>query len=253
MLEQLLGPDSPWKPLHYLMPNFNQRSYQLELLDQPDIPAADIRRNMVELDFINTYLGGHAITIAGFRTLLGKMQQVKRPLVIAELGCGGGDNLRVISDWCQKHSIDNSLIGIDMNPWCIDYGKEKHQSYPIQWICSDYSEVKFDQKPDIIFSSLFCHHFTDEALIKQLKWMNANAALGWFINDLHRHPLAYHSIKMLTAMFSKSYLVKNDAPLSVLRGFSKSEWLDLLKKAEIDTASTNWKWAFRWLIVNYLK
>ena len=47
------------------MPVFSQRSYQQELLDRHDIPFIDIKRNMQELEFINKYLGGHQITIAG--------------------------------------------------------------------------------------------------------------------------------------------------------------------------------------------
>jgi len=51
-------------------------------------------------------------------------------------------------------------------------------------------------------------------------------------------------------LFSKSYLVKNDAPLSVLRGFSGREWKQLLNNAGIDKFELKWKWAFRWLIVS---
>jgi hypothetical protein len=108
--------------------------------------------------------------------------------------------------------------------------------------------VQFDQPPDIIFSSLFCHHFTNEELERQLQWMQRHARVGFFVNDLHRHPLAYYSIKWLTAIFSKSYLVKNDAPLSVLRGFSRKEWQQLLNNAGIVNFSVSWKWAFRWLV-----
>ena len=79
--------------------------------------------------------------------------------------------------------------------------------------------------------------------------MHQNAEKGFFIADLHRHPLAYYSIKWLTGLFSKSYLVKNDAPLSVLRGFSRKEWESLLTKAGIKNYSIRWKWAFRWLII----
>jgi hypothetical protein len=50
-------------------------------------------------------------------------------------------------------------------------------------------------------------------------------------------------------MFSKSDLVKNDAPVSVLRGFKKMEWKNLLQKAGINNYSVKWKWAFRFLIV----
>jgi hypothetical protein len=50
-------------------------------------------------------------------------------------------------------------------------------------------------------------------------------------------------------LFSKSYLVKNDAPLSVLRGFSRNEWKILMEKAGIKNYKIKWKWAFRWLIL----
>ena len=79
--------------------------------------------------------------------------------------------------------------------------------------------------------------------------MHQNAEKGFFIADLHRHPLAYYSIKLLTGLFSKSYLVKNDAPLSVLRGFSRKEWEALLAQPGIKNYSIRWKWAFRWLII----
>jgi hypothetical protein len=60
---------------------------------------------------------------------------------------------------------------------------------------------------------------------------------------------AYHSIRILTSLFSKSYLVKNDAPLSVLRGFKKRELTTLLDKAGISKYTIKWRWAFRWLVI----
>jgi 2-polyprenyl-3-methyl-5-hydroxy-6-metoxy-1,4-benzoquinol methylase len=224
--------------------NFHERSYKPELLDGDDIPFADIRKNMEELDFINTWLGGHAITLAGIKSLTGD----KKILNVCEIGCGGGDNLAAIDRWAARKKIEISYIGIDINPACIAVAKERLTAANAQWITADYRDVQFDRLPDIIFSSLFCHHFSNEELVKQLQWMQQQARLGFFINDLHRHPAAYYSIKWLTAIFSGSYLVKNDAPLSVLRGFSRSEWLALLKSAGTGNFSLRWKWAFRWLI-----
>ena len=225
--------------------NLQHRSYQLELLDQPDIPFADIKRNMEELDFINTWLGGHAITLAGFKKLVNRSQ----PVSICEIGCGGGDNLIAIRNWCRRQGIKATFTGVDMNPFCIDVAKQKLPASDARFIVSDYKFVTFDEQPDIIFSSLFCHHFAEPELTTQLQWMQSNARLGFFINDLHRHPLAYYSIKWLTSLFSKSYLVKNDAPLSVARGLTKKEWRQLIASAGIDAFSLQWKWAFRWLIV----
>jgi hypothetical protein len=73
--------------------------------------------------------------------------------------------------------------------------------------------------------------------------------VGIVVNDLHRHWLAYHAIKILTRLFSKSAMVKYDAPLSVLRGFTRGELADILKKAGIVQYTLKWKWAFRWQII----
>ncbi|THU33498.1 methyltransferase domain-containing protein [Niastella caeni] len=224
--------------------NFRHRSYQHELLDRPDIPFEDIKRNMQELNFINTWLGGHAITITGVEALVNK----NGPVTICEIGCGGGDNLAAIQKWCEKRNIKAAFIGIDINPHCIDVAANR-QLNNTQLIASDYKEVQLEMQPDIIFSSLFCHHFSDREMVKILQWMKTNARLGFFINDLHRHRLAYYSIKVLTALFSNSYLVKHDAPLSVARGFTKDEWLQFFNIAGISNFSIEWKWAFRWLIV----
>jgi hypothetical protein len=73
--------------------------------------------------------------------------------------------------------------------------------------------------------------------------------VGLLVNDLHRHALAYHSIKLLTALFSRSAMVKFDAPLSVLRGFRKDELQTVLRTAGLENAAVRWKWAFRWQVV----
>jgi ubiquinone/menaquinone biosynthesis C-methylase UbiE len=225
--------------------DIRRRSYQPELLDQPNVPFDDIQQNMKELNVINTYLGGHKITLTGLKKLIGDSKEI----TICEIGCGGADNLVAIRNWCKRKKIMAKFIGIDINPDCTQIAAGKFSTTEAIFYSADYQSVRFEkQRPDIIFSSLFCHHFSDEQLILMLQWMRAQAKQGFFINDLHRSRLAYYSIKMLTRIFSKSYLVKNDAPLSVLRGFHKSEWLRLLASAGITKALISWKWAFRWLV-----
>jgi 2-polyprenyl-3-methyl-5-hydroxy-6-metoxy-1,4-benzoquinol methylase len=229
------------------MLSLRTRTYEKELLDGDDIPFADIARNMQELDVINSRLGGHAITVGGLEALLAK-GPVRRGLHILEIGCGGGDNLRAIARWAARKGHVLRLTGVDINPECIAYAAGRTTNRGIDFICSDYRQLQLDDRPDIVFSSLFCHHFTDEELVEQLQWMRQQAGAGFFINDLHRHTLAYHSIRLLTRAFSKSYLVKNDAPLSVRRGFRRPEWTRLLQQAGIISYQCHWRWAFRWLI-----
>ncbi len=230
------------------MPSFTHRSYKKELLDGDNIPFDDIKRNMQELDFINKHLGGHEITLDGVVAVIQQAPVFNRDLNIVEIGCGGGDNLRAIKGWAEHIKLPVQLTGIDINEECIAFAKTQERNKGIDFIRSDYKTVRLPTKPDIIFSSLFCHHFNDEKLVFQLQWMKEAASLGFFINDLHRHPLAYYSIKLLTNLFSRSYLVKNDAPLSVQRGFIKKDWERLFALAGIAGYTLKWRWAFRWLV-----
>ncbi len=224
--------------------NLRHRSYKKELLDNDAIPFEDVCINMQEINTINTLLGGHKITLDGFKKLIKKRKSVH----VCEIGSGDGNNLFIIKKWCKKNNVTLVITGIDIKQECIDAAKKNYNSLNAEWIAKDYSVVNFNQKPDIIFSSLFCHHFTEEQLIQQLQWMRLNSTVGFFINDLQRNWFAYHSIKIITQLFSKSYLVKHDAPLSVARGFHKNEWMKIFKGAGIINFSIEWKWAFRYLI-----
>jgi 2-polyprenyl-3-methyl-5-hydroxy-6-metoxy-1,4-benzoquinol methylase len=225
--------------------DFSIRADRPELLDQPNIPAADVQRNLYELSIINQQLGGHTITWNGFTRLAKKGKETH----VCEIGCGGGDNLKAIEKKAGNRYAGLSFTGIDINPDCIQVAENNRWKKPARFLVSDYSKVHFQKKPDIIFCSLFCHHFKEPELVQMFRWMYENSLSGFFINDLHRHPAAYHSIRFLTSLFSRSYLVKHDAPLSVLRGFKKKELDNLLNKAGIPHYTIQWKWAFRWLVI----
>ncbi len=220
------------------MIDLSKRSGQKELIDRYDIPFADIQQNLKELDLINTKLGGHNITIKGFKGLAGQ----RKTISVCEIGCGGGDNLNAIYRYSSKKHMHVKFTGIDINASCIAYARKNTAIPGENYIVSDYKNVDFgSDRPDIIFTSLFCHHFSDEELISMLQWMKANSSLGFFINDLHRHRVAYHFIRLTSKLFSRSYLVKNDGPVSVLKGFTKDEWRIILNKAGILNYTLQWK------------
>jgi 2-polyprenyl-3-methyl-5-hydroxy-6-metoxy-1,4-benzoquinol methylase len=142
------------------------------------------------------------------------------------------------------------LIGVDATESAIEYAREKSGDFPeISYILADVmSEQLINNQFDIVISSLFTHHFADESWIRLIQKMADCAAEYVVINDLHRHWFAYHSIGILTSVFSKSEMVKHDSKLSVLRSFKREELEKLLKKGGFKTFSIKWMWAFRWQI-----
>ncbi|MFY8021967.1 MAG: methyltransferase domain-containing protein [Bacteroidia bacterium] len=226
---------------------FKKRSDKKELLDEENIPKKNLFQNLSELNTINTLLGGHAVTIKAIKTF---QIQAHTKTRIIDIGCGGGDNLRILARYARKNNLDVELIGIDLKSDCIEYAKQQCANYPeISFIQSDYRDlIQTGMEFDIAFACLFNHHLSNEENEKFFTWCYQHSKQGFFINDLHRNPLAYYSIKWLTRLFSKSYLVKNDAPLSVLRGFKKNELQSLLDKNNIPAIS-KWAWAFRYMVI----
>jgi len=234
------------------MGKFNQRSYQKEIMDDFDAGGKVIEITLKELKTINKLLGGNHVTTSSLNQIMTKYPQ--KSYSIADIGCGGGDMIRVMAGWATKKSISCQFTGIDANPNIISLAKKNLSDLSnVTLETQNVFDVEFlSEKVDIVTCTLFTHHFTDEELLLMLSSFKKKAKLGVVINDLHRHPIAYYSIKVLTSLFSRSKMVKNDGPLSVLRSFQRSELTKILQSSGITEFEIKWKWAFRWRVTGYI-
>lgn len=231
------------------MPDFSTRSEALEIMDDLDCAGEVVDQTLRELEFINKWLGGNAVTIEALKKIL-KHHDRSKPVVIADLGCGGGDMLRLIHHWAARNNIQVKLLGIDANPNIIRFARQNIQDIPtIEFVTLDiFSEDFRKMKFDVVIGTLFYHHFSNPQLCDFFHQLHKQCNIGFIINDIHRHPLAYYSIKLLTKLFSKSAMVRYDAPLSVLRAFTKKELHDVLT-GSATSFSITWRWAFRWQVI----
>ncbi len=223
------------------------RSYEKEFLDLDDIKSTDLNRNLYELDVINNRLGGYNASRKGIATILKTDPDLH---TILDIGFGGGDSIKQLAEFSYKNNKEIFFYGVDMKADCVKYAEANLTGLKNKLlICDDYRNMteEFLKKIDVIHCSLFLHHLTDEEIVDLFKFCKKNNCII-LANDLHRHWLAYYSIKLLTSLFSSSYLVKNDAPLSVKRGFKKNELILFLKRAGYINYSVTWSWAFRYII-----
>ncbi|MFY9308942.1 MAG: methyltransferase domain-containing protein [Bacteroidia bacterium] len=231
-----------------MLDRFQHRSYEAELMDAPDVAREALFRNLHELNFINRTLGGHSVTIKGMKELI---TDKNKEYHIVDIGCGGGDAMIAIAEWARRNVFKVKITGVDINPHAMEFANGYCKNYrEISCIQSDYKDyLTSGATVDIAHCALFCHHLKDQELVELFDRMANGSRVGFVINDLQRNWFAYHSIKVLTSFFSSSVLVKNDAPLSVLRGFSRDELLRMLKSANVKDVYVAWKWAFRYLVV----
>lgn len=230
---------------------FSNRSTEPELMDDLESSGPVIEQTLRELETINKWLGGNYVTTNGLGKLIKRLEEKPKELTIIDLGCGSGDMLKKIALWAREKSIAIRLIGVDANPHIISYAENNTRDYPeIEFKCINiFSDEFMELKCDVITATLFTHHFTDQELIDLFHKFKIQARLGVVINDIHRHWLAYYSIKLLTSLFSRSPMVKYDAAVSVLRAFHKSELRSILSKSQCPDYKLKWLWAFRWQLI----
>jgi len=88
-------------------------------------------------------------------------------------------------------------------------------------------------------NSLLAHHLEDEEIVTMLRWMEASAQLGWFINDLERAKWTARAFSWVRW----HRIVRHDGPVSFRRAFIKEDWLRLLSAADLpDDTVTVERW-----------
>ncbi|AWH86031.1 methyltransferase [Flavobacterium album] len=227
------------------------RTQEPEIMDDFSLEGEELRDALDKIASINQLLGGNKLTLEGVEELLKKTNTTKT-ITIADVGCGNGDMLRMLSVHAKKHSLRFKLIGIDANQFTVNYAEKLSKDFPdIEYKCIDIFKDEFATlKYDIVLCTLTLHHFRDEEILKIMTTFNRNASTGVVINDLHRSKIAYRLFEMLCRIFALNRMSREDGLVSILRGFKKEELQAFAKKLNIKNSSIRWRWAFRyqWVI-----
>ena len=211
--------------------DFAHRLDASELMDQP-CSYEDFRDCLRDLAQVNFITLAYRPTLTWLKRALARSVTRSAPLQIVDVGCGGGDMLVHIQRWAQARDIAVDLTGIDLNPYAARAARELHpRDSAIRWITGDAFAYQPPKGIDIVISSLFTHHLSGTEIIEFLKWMEENARLGWFINDLHRHSGPYHLFGLLAKAARWHRFVQHDGPVSIQRSFRESDWQDLCRGA----------------------
>jgi SAM-dependent methyltransferase len=213
--------------------DFSRRSSQLELMDTEDCGVAEFEACLADLAKVNRLTFAYRPTFAWLDRVVDQRLSTE-PLRIVDCGSGYGDMLRKIDAWALRRGIEVELTGIDLNPWSRAAAlKATDADRPIRWVTTDLFDYRPDQPIDIVLSSLFTHHLTDDQVVAFIKWMEATAQVGWFVNDLHRRPLPYYVFRLGSRLMRWHRFVQNDGPISITRAFVPADWRRLLVRAEI--------------------
>ncbi len=217
-------------------------------MDTEAVSEADFAACLADLATVNT------VTLARLPTL-GFVARVARrapgrTLRVLDVGCGEGDMLRRLHRWSRRTGHALSLVGIDLNPAGIAAARAATPAgVLIEYRVADAFAPDLGAF-DLVISSLFTHHLPDEKVVEFIRAMERTAALGWFVNDLHRDRLAYHGFQALSALAGWHRFVRHDGPVSVARSFRRADWTALLARAGV-SATVRWHLPYRFCVTRF--
>jgi SAM-dependent methyltransferase len=224
--------------------DFSRRSGAAEWMDDDAVDYPTLRACLIDLAKANRWTLAHRPTLAFLSGLHRRGLWPKdRPLRLLDVGSGYGDLIRAIDRWADRRGLAIDLTGLDLSPWSQRAAAEATPpGRPIAWATGDAFD---DTRPaDVIASSLFTHHLADAAIVRFLRHMEAQAKIGWFVNDLHRHPLPYGGFALLSKAMGWHPFVQHDGPISVARAFTAADWRASIAEAQLSLQDVRVAWRF---------
>ena len=205
------------------------RAIAEELMDGEDLDAATYAAVVGDLARVNV------VTMAARPTLdfLARGTRGMMRFKLLDVGFGDGDMLRRIARWAKNRGIAAELVGVDLNPRS-ELAARAHtpDDLAITYVTGDYAD-QAGKGWDFIISSLVAHHMTQAQLVAFLRFMEAETARGWLVNDLNRHGFAHWGFPILARLARWHPIVRHDGTLSIARAYRPAEWAPILAEAGV--------------------
>lgn len=228
-----MPPERPEPPI-----NFSRRTDPATLPEWMDEPCAyeEFRDCVRDIGAVNRWTLAYRPTRRFVEAAVAAHPE-KEQWRVLDVGSGGGDTLRILALWARWKRLPVSLTGMDLNPHATraaeEFSRADARFGSIQWRTGDVFEDPAAQACDLVLSALVTHHMRDEEIVRFLRWMEATATRGWFINDLVRSRKAYRFFGVWAKLMRWHPFVRHDGLVSIRRSFRVDDWRRFLGEAGI--------------------
>jgi ubiquinone/menaquinone biosynthesis C-methylase UbiE len=202
-----------------------------ELMDGP-LPPADLAASLDDLDRLNAWFGGYALTLARIRRAAARVPPT-RTMVVVDVGGGRGDCAVRVVRWARRAGRAVRVIVVDRDAASVTH--VPRAAYPeIVAVLGDATALPLrEDGADVVISSLTLHHLEPDGAVASLAEMAAVARQAAIVNDLSRGYLSLAIVWLGTRLLPMHRVSRHDGPLSVRRAYTGDELSALAEKAGI--------------------
>jgi SAM-dependent methyltransferase len=206
------------------------RVLKTEILDT--LPYEQARASLEDLIRLNQRWGGHST----LRRLLPQVVGAGEAVTLLDVGAASGDMGACMRKWYPAARVTSLDLHRSHLTACLP------PRVAGDAFCLPFRAGSFD----LVFCSLFLHHFTDREVVALLAEFKRVARRAVVVIDLERNPIAYYFVPWTRWLFGWDPVTVNDAPISVEAAFRKSELEGLAREAGLaDPQARVFRPAFR--------
>lgn len=206
------------------MPLFlKKRNEQItEKMDQPDCDRELLFNTYQQFSTINRLISGWQRVYKKF--IRPVFRDTSKKYSILDLGCGGGDILKLLDRLTKKDGLQVSLTGVDPDARAFQFLTKQNWPKNISLLKSTASEmVEKNHSFDIVISNHLVHHLTNSELMGICSDAEQLATKKVIFNDIERSAIGYSSFKIAASVIFHNSFIVPDGLTSIKRSFRKEE------------------------------
>jgi len=220
-----------------------------EWMDRAGNTPEQLHGALDDIRSVNRFLRGSKILVDAVRGHL-VARRDGSPLTVLDVGTGGADLPLDLVAEAARLGRPIRIVAVDRDPVTLNYARRATAATPeIEVRSADAFALPFAPGSfDLVTASLFLHHFVHADAVRLLAAFRRLARRAVLINDLERHIVPWAFIALAARVMRRHPMFVHDAPLSVLRGFTKGELLAAAKEAGSSKATVTHRIPYRLLL-----
>jgi ubiquinone/menaquinone biosynthesis C-methylase UbiE len=209
-----------------------------ELLDDPRSDPVLVGRELRDIARLNALFGGTRAVVRELKSFFERRRAMgirkRETWTLLDVGTGSGDIALAATAAARRLDIDLKAIGVELNPTAARIAS----AAGVPTIVADGSALPLGPRSvDVVVASQVLHHLPRPVAVRWIATLDRIARRAVVLADLRRSRVAMAGVWAASVGLAMSGVTRHDAVVSLKRGYTKTEFDEMLRQAGVRTVA----------------
>jgi ubiquinone/menaquinone biosynthesis C-methylase UbiE len=209
-----------------------------ELLDDPRSDPVLVGRELRDIARLNALFGGTRAVVRELKSFFERRRAMgnrnRETWTLLDVGTGSGDIALAARAAARRLDIDLKAIGLELNRTAARIAS----AAGVPTIVADGSALPLGPRSvDVVVASQVLHHLPRPVAVRWIATLDRIARRAVVLADLRRSRVAMAGVWAASVGLAMSGVTRHDAVVSLKRGYTKTEFDEMLRQAGVRTVA----------------